>query len=282
VTEEVSARLVGAVSGLSDDFVQEIDEKTVLPRLVERKWAPVVGAAVRRVAEDRLHHHLVDLLAAEAQNWLEHNSETVHRVVLDQAPAWSPRFVDEAIAARVYYEAVRFVADLRADPGHRVRRALDSFLLAFADRLRDDATLAKRVEEVKRRVVEHPEAHRAIAAMWATTKAILLDFASDPASVPRARVTEEIAAFGERLCTEAALRETVDRASADLATRLVNRYRDEIATVIGDTVARWQPDETSAKIELQVGRDLQFIRINGTVVGALAGLLIHLVTELAL
>nr|MDT0665607.1 DUF445 family protein [Micromonospora sp. DSM 115978] len=76
--------------------------------------------------------------------------------------------------------------------------------------------------------------------------------------------------------------ETFDRASADIATRLVNRYRGEIATVIGDTVARWQPDETSAKIELHVGRDLQFIRINGTVVGALAGLLIHLVTELLL
>jgi uncharacterized membrane-anchored protein YjiN (DUF445 family) len=282
VTDQVSTRLVGAVSGLSDDFVQEIVEKTVLPRLVERQWAPVVGAAVRRVAEDGLHHRLVDLLAAEAHYWLEHNADTVHRVVLDQAPSWSPRFVDEAIAARVYFEAVRFVADLRADQQHRVRRALDSFLLSFADRLHDDPALADQVENLKRRVVEHPEAHRVVTAMWSTTKAVLLDFASDPTSVPRKRVTEEIAAFGSRLCTEIALQETFDRASADVATRLVNRYRDEIATIIGDTVARWQPDETSAKIELQVGRDLQFIRINGTVVGALAGLLIHLVTELAL
>jgi uncharacterized membrane-anchored protein YjiN (DUF445 family) len=282
VAEAAAARIAGAVKGMSDDLVEELVAKTVLPRLVDRPWAPVLGAALGRVAADGLHHRLVDIVAGEVEEWLKNNPETVHKVVLDQAPSWSPRFVDEAIAARVYYEALRFVSEIRGDPGHRVRRGLDGFLTGLAERLRADAALGDRVEELKRRLLDHPEARRAIAAMWATTKAILLDLATDPDSIPRARVAEELAAFGRRLTTEQALQATVDRAGADLATRLVGRYSAEIATVIGDTVARWEPDEASERIELHVGRDLQFIRINGTVVGALAGLAIHMITELVL
>ncbi len=282
VTEAAATRLAGAVKGLSDDLVEELVTKTVLPRLVDRPWAPVVGAALGRVTADGLHHRFVDIAAMEVEGWLKRNPETVHQVVLDQAPSWSPRFVDEAIAARVYFEALRFVGEIRSDPDHRVRRALDGFLSSLAERLGTDPALRERLEEAKHRLVAHPEARHVIAAMWATTKAILLDLATDPDSIPRARITEELVAFGARLATEPALQETVDRASADIATRLTGRYKDEIATIIGDTVARWEPDEAAARIELHVGRDLQFIRINGTVVGALAGLAIHLATEFVL
>jgi uncharacterized membrane-anchored protein YjiN (DUF445 family) len=282
VTTEVSARLAGMISSMNDDLVLELVEKTVLPRLVGRPWAPLLGTALDRVVTDGLHHRLVDLVVIEVERWLKENPETVLSTVRAQAPSWSPRWVDEAVAARVYLEALRFVGELRADPAHRVRRALDHFLESLAGRLRTDAALGERVEETKRRMLAHPEAERVIAAMWATTKGILLDLTTDPASAARTRATDELAAFGARLATEPELQATVDRAAADLATRLVGRYKGDIATVIGDTVARWQPAEASARIELHVGRDLQFIRINGTVVGALAGLGIHLVTQLLL
>jgi uncharacterized membrane-anchored protein YjiN (DUF445 family) len=282
VSAQVSARVAGMVSAMNDDLVLELVEKTVLPRLVGRPWAPVLGAALDRVVSDGLHHRLVDLLVAEAERWLKENPQTVLTAVREQAPSWSPRWVDEAVAARVYLEALRFVGELRADPDHRMRRALDHFLASLATRLRTDVQLRERVEETKQRILGHPEAERVIAAIWATTKGILLDLATDPASTARARATDELAAFGARLATEPELQRTADRAAADLATRLVDRYKGDIATIIGDTVASWEPAEASARIELHVGRDLQFIRINGTVVGALAGLGIHLVTQLTL
>ncbi|WP_322756259.1 DUF445 family protein, partial [Frankia sp. Cas3] len=115
-----------------------------------------------------------------------------------------------------------------------------------------------------------------------TTKSILLDIAGDPDSVLRMRMADELRMLGHRLTTEPRLGAGVDAAATDIMAWIVNRYRSEITGVISETVARWEPTETAAKVELHVGRDLQYIRINGTVVGALAGLVIHLLTGLLL
>ena len=93
-------------------------------------------------------------------------------------------------------------------------------------------------------------------------------------------MTDGVARFGERLDTDPELRDKIDGWIVDAAAYVVGRYSSEISTLISDTVARWDGPETSRKIELQVGRDLQFIRINGTLVGALAGLVIYTVGEL--
>jgi uncharacterized membrane-anchored protein YjiN (DUF445 family) len=84
--------------------------------------------------------------------------------------------------------------------------------------------------------------------------------------------------LGERIVADAGLRTKLDGWIGDALTHVVTTYRDEVATVISDTVGRWDADETSRRIEIQVGRDLQYIRINGTVVGALAGLTIHAIS----
>ncbi|WP_462186579.1 MULTISPECIES: DUF445 domain-containing protein [unclassified Frankia] len=281
VTTEAAERLTAMISGMNDDLVRELVEKAVLPRIVERPWAGALGMALERVVEDRLHHRLVDVIVTEAETWLKQNPEVFTRTVQDRAPSWSPKWLDEAVAAKAYSEALRFTEALRTDPEHRARRALDTFLRGFAGRLRTDEALGRQVEQIKYRLLAHPEVDRMISAMWATAKSILLDLASDPGSTARVRATDELAAFGAQLATDPELARTVDHTVANAATRVVCRYKDDIAAIIGDTVGRWQPDETSRRIELHVGRDLQFIRINGTVVGALVGLVIHLVTELA-
>jgi uncharacterized membrane-anchored protein YjiN (DUF445 family) len=108
---------------------------------------------------------------------------------------------------------------------------------------------------------------------------MLLDAAEDPSSELRKRVREGLLSLGRRLGADDSLREKVDSWVEGAAAYVVLNYRDEITTLITDTVQRWDAEETSRKIELQVGRDLQFIRINGTVVGALAGLLIYTVAQ---
>ncbi|KQC35673.1 DUF445 domain-containing protein [Frankia sp. ACN1ag] len=280
VTTEIAGRLTSAISGMSDDLVREVVEKAVLPRVVERPWAGVLGAALQRVLDDRLHVRLVDVIVTEVQEWLTRNPELFTRLVVDQAPSWTPQWLDEAVAVKAYDKALEAIAELRADPEHRVRQALDRFLGDFAGRLRADPSLGEQVEQIKQRLLGHAEVGRAVAAIWATTRTILLDLTTDPTSTARVRATDELAAFGARLATDPELGRTVDRAASDLAARAVHRYQGDIAAIIGDTVASWEPEETSRRIELHVGRDLQFIRINGTVVGALVGLLIHALTEL--
>jgi len=138
----------------------------------------------------------------------------------------------------------------------------------------------ERAEQVKRQVLTHPEVQHVIGTTWANAKRMLLDAAEDPSSELRKRVLEGLISLGVRLETDDATRAKVEGWIEGGAAYVVTHYRDEILTLITDTIERWDAEETSRKIELQVGRDLQFIRINGTVVGALAGLVIYAASQL--
>jgi uncharacterized membrane-anchored protein YjiN (DUF445 family) len=127
-------------------------------------------------------------------------------------------------------------------------------------------------------VLAHPEVRNLIGSAWGTAKRMLLDAAEDPSSELRVRVRDGLVTLGKRLQTDDELRDKVDGWVENAAGYVVKNYSKEITTLITDTVARWDAQETSRKIELQVGRDLQFIRINGTIVGGLVGLIIHAVT----
>jgi uncharacterized membrane-anchored protein YjiN (DUF445 family) len=282
VSTEVATRLAGTLEKMNDALVVELVEKSVLPRLTDVPWAPVLGALLDRALADGLHHRAADVLLDHAEEWLVKNPDAVRGMVLEHAPVWSPRWVDEAVANKVYTEAVKLVVALRADRGHRLRGNLDGFLTDLARKLRTDPEMGQKVEDFKAQALASPAAADAVAAMWSTAKGILLDLSTDESSVPRRAATARLASFGEKLATDPELAASVNKTAADLAARAVNRYKGDIAAIIGDTVAGWEPAEASRRIELQVGRDLQFIRINGTVVGALAGLLIHLVTVLVL
>jgi uncharacterized membrane-anchored protein YjiN (DUF445 family) len=161
-----------------------------------------------------------------------------------------------------------------------LRKAIDTFLVEFAGDLQRDRDTIERVERIKFQVVEHPEVQRFIGQAWTTVKNLVLDAAADPSSALRLRVRDGLLALGRRLTSDAELRDKIDGWLVGAAGYVVRHYRREITTLITDTVSRWDAEETSRKVELQVGRDLQFIRINGTVVGALAGLVIYTVSQL--
>ena len=282
VSTEIADRLTSALEKMNDALIVELVERSVLPRLADVPVAPLLGALLEKSLADGLQHRAADVLLDQAGEWLAKNPDAVHNLVLDRAPTWSPRWVDEAVAARIYAESVRFIAAMRADREHRVRRTLDDFLADLAAKLRTDEVLQAKVEEFKTQALASPTAADAVNALWSTAKGVLLDLSGDEASIPRRAASTHLASFGLKLTSDPELAAAVNKAAADLACRTVNRYRGDIAAIIGDTVASWEPADASRRIELQVGRDLQFIRINGTIVGALAGLLIHLVTQLAL
>ncbi|MGH3804771.1 MAG: DUF445 domain-containing protein, partial [Pseudonocardiaceae bacterium] len=206
----------------------------------------------------------------------------VLRVVSQRLPGWSPRFVDELVADRLYAEVLAFAWAVHSDPEHAMRKAMDTFLMDFAQDLRTDPATIERAEAIKQQVLAHPDVQTLVGSAWGTAKKMLLEAAEDPSSELRRRVHEGLVALGVRLTSDAELRSKVDTWLEGVASYVVSNYRGEITTLITDTVQRWDAEETSRKVELQVGRDLQFIRINGTVVGALAGLAIHTVSQLLL
>jgi len=280
VTAELATAARGVVTVLRDEDVQEVIEQVLVRKLMERPIGPPLGAVLQGVLADGAHHRLVDLVCDRAYDWVVANREMMLRIVTQRAPSWSPRFVDGMIAERVYTEVQNFAWAVKTDPEHPLRSAVDTFLVEFATDLQNDPDTIERAERIKHQIVSHPDVQSFIGQAWATVKRLILDAAADPSSALRTRVRDGLVGFGARLSTDVELRSKIDGWLADAAGYVVRHYRGEITTLITDTVARWDADETARKVELQVGRDLQFIRINGTVVGALAGLVIYTVGQL--
>jgi uncharacterized membrane-anchored protein YjiN (DUF445 family) len=283
--ERVAGELAGVGRGVlrltEDERVVTVLEQVVLRPMLERPWAPPAGRLLEHVVDEGAHHRLVDLVFAELQGWLERHEDVVTTLVRDRAPAWTPAWVDERVAGRTHAEALRWAADIRADPGHRVRLAIDDVLLGLAKNLQSDPATQERALAVQQRALDSPALREAVEALWAAARVVLEDATRDEGSDLRKRLVLGVSSFGRRLADDPALQETVDRYVQDGAAHLVTSYRDEVATVISETIDRWDGREASRRIELHVGRDLQFIRINGTVVGGLVGVLIHALTLLA-
>ncbi|TVT59097.1 DUF445 family protein [Amycolatopsis rhizosphaerae] len=280
VTSELSSLIRGAITVLKDEDVQAVLEQAIVRRLVAQPWGPPLGKLLEQVFADGAHYKLVDLMCDRSYEWVRDNHATVLRVVSERAPSWSPRFVDSMLADKVYGEVLSFAWAVKTDVNHPMRLALDKFLAEFAQDLQKDPDTMARAEQVKQQILDHPDVQKLIGSAWSTAKGMLLSAAEDPSSELRRRVHDGLCSLGERLRSDRGLRAKVDGWVEGAAAHLVTNYSREILTVITDTVARWDAEETSRKIELQVGRDLQFIRINGTVVGALAGLLIYTVAQL--
>jgi uncharacterized membrane-anchored protein YjiN (DUF445 family) len=280
VAKEGAALIRGAFKVLNDDDVQAVIEGMVRKHLLTPPWGPPVGRMAERIFHDGHHHKLVDLLVDRAADWVDDNHETVSRLVSDRSPTWVPQFVDGLVGDKVYVEILKFVRAVQADPNHQVRQQIDKYLNDLARDLQHDPAMIARAEDIKAQVLGDPEVRELASRTWGTVKNALLGAVDDPDSELTVKFKAAVRDFGSRLVNDPELAGKVNAWIGDAAGYLVRTYRSDIAGVITDTVARWDAEETSQKIELQVGKDLQFIRINGTVVGSLAGLAIFTVAHL--
>jgi uncharacterized membrane-anchored protein YjiN (DUF445 family) len=263
---------------LRDQDVRSVVEDVLIPRFKAEPIAPVAGGLLQEIVADNAHHGLVDLALEEGHRWLVHNQETFSDVIGERAPWWAPDRLNEVVTARLHLEAIRWVADIRRDPQHHARLALDSLLGQLAQDLLTDETTQERAEKLKLRVLEQPQMVTTGMSLWRAFRTALLDALDDEDGLLRERAGRELTSFGERIGRDEVLRKRLDSWGSDFAVWAVGRYGDELTTVITTTIERWDGQEAARKIELHVGRDLQFIRINGTVVGGLVGVVIHAVS----
>ncbi len=278
--DEVAALTVAGLRRLRDDSVTGLLDEAVLPRLREEPISPIAGTFLGEVVRDGAHHGLVDLAVAEAHRWLLANEATFSAVLEERAPWWAPNRVNEVVIKRVYLEAIAWVEDIRDDPMHQTRQALDDLLEQLSRDLLTDPDTQERAERLKRRLLDHPQLLATATSLWSAFRTALIGSLEQPDSPLRERIQAQLRTFAEHVRADVALRARLDGYAADLAVFFTERYGDELMTVISHTIERWDGVETAEKVELHVGRDLQFIRINGTIVGGLVGVLIHTVTVL--
>lgn len=278
VVQETSHIAAIGVRRFRDDDMAALVDEVLLPRFRDEPISPVAGRLLSEIVADQAHHGFVDLVLEEAHRWLVHNQETFTEVIGERAPWWTPDRLNEAVTNRLHLEAIRWVADIRRDDQHHARHALDSMLRQLADDLLDDPDTQARAEALKERVLSHPQVVATGLSLWGSFRKALLEALEDADGPLRARLEAELIAFAERVGTDDALRARLERRLADFAVWGIDHYGNELAEIITHTIERWDGKEAAEKIELHVGRDLQFIRINGTIVGGLVGVLIHAVS----
>ncbi len=279
VTAELATALRGALTVLRDSDVQAVVGEAITRRAGAREIAPGLGKMLEKVVADGGHKRAVDLVVSRAHDWLVLHGDNVMGAVQGGAPGWTPRFVDRKIGERVYKELLRFCAEMRDMPSHPARGALDRFLTDFASDLQSDTETRARVERLKGEVLGRGEVQDLIASAWTAVRSMIVAAAEDERSELRTRLRSALLSLGARMASEPKMQEKVDSWLEGAAVHVVTTYRAEITSLITDTVAGWDAEHTTRKIEAHIGRDLQFIRINGTVVGSLAGLLIFTVSR---
>ncbi len=279
VTAELATALRGALTVMRDSDVQAVVGEAITRRADAREIAPGVGKMLEGVVAEGGHRRAVDLIVAKAHDWLVLHDDDVMGAVQGGAPGWTPRFVDRKVGERVYKELVRFCVEMRDMPSHPARGALDRFLIDFASDLQSDTETRARVERLKGEVLARGEVQDLIASAWTAVRSMIVSAAEDERSELRLRVRSSLLSLGARMAAEPSMQNKVDRWVEGAAVHVVTTYRAEITSLITDTVAGWDAEHTTRKIEAHIGRDLQFIRINGTVVGSLAGLVIYTVAR---
>ena len=268
-----AATVVGAVLEVLDDRdVLVLVESLARKHMLAPEWSSTLGRILQRVIEDGHHKPAIDLLAERAEKWVAANRGMIVSTVAQHSPSWVPSLVDTLLGEKLHRELGKFVAGVRADPSHPMRQSIDAWLRSFAADMQNDPLMVEKVEALKHSLLGDPQLRELAAASWSSVKAALLDAMSNPESELRRSMVAGIRDLGRRLETDGQLAAKVNLWVSNAAGYVIDNYRGQITSLITDTVARWDGRETSDKIELQVGRDLQFIRINGTVVGSLAGL----------
>ncbi|MCS3877152.1 DUF445 family protein [Gordonia amarae] len=280
ISDEVARGFTLASEMLRDEDVENLITYAI-KWAGEPQWAQPLGRVLEQlIAEDRLEP-VFQLACDRAHDWALGSQGLIDRIIdEDVGPSWKPKFVNSLLGDRIYRELVDFTYKVRADPGHQVRRSMHTFVRRFADDLQHDPEMIARFENIKNELLGRDEVGNAASTAWKTGKAVIEQMLEDPNSTLRNSLSEAVVNLGVRIRDDRPLQEKMNGWVARSAKHVAENYSREIISVITETVRGWDAEETSKKIELQVGRDLQFIRINGTVVGSLAGLAIYTVSVL--
>ena len=271
--------LRGGLEVLDDQQVQEGIASVVESRIRATEVAPLMGRAIDIAVSGGHHERLLDAILTGLNGFLEDNRATFRQRLEQESPWWVPESIDDRLFAKIYDAINRFLADIGQDQHHEVRQAIQQRVVSFGERLKDDPEMMAKGEELKNELLAHPQVRAWIDSLWNETKHGLVAATAEPNSELRRRIAATFSQLGIRLQGDPNLQHKIDNWVERALAYVIENYRSEVSDLIESTVSRWDGDATSRKMELQVGRDLQFIRINGTIVGGLAGLVIFAVSK---
>lgn len=281
VTRAAAHALTSAANVLRDEDVQSFIERTIGDRVRGVRVAPILGRALRLLTVDGRHQELLDEALRLAARATEANDTLIREKVQEQTPWWVPNAVDKRISDRVVTGIGRTLAEVSSDPDHPLRHRFDEAVQGFIERLQSSPETIARAEAMKDELMADAAMREFIGTIWTDIKRKLREYAAvtDDAEFTGGKLESAIASLAHSAVEDPVLSDKLNGWIDQAVLAAVDVSRTEIAQLISGTVSAWDPQETSRRIELQIGRDLQFVRINGTIVGALVGLALYAITQ---
>lgn len=275
---ELAVRLADVVK---DDDLVHLAERQVRMRLETVDLAPLAGRLLELVTEDGRHRELIDAVLIGIDGFLDENEPLLRERFSEESPWWVPDVIDDRIFSRLLLGVRAIIQGDTVGGSDELRSRIDVVVARIIERLEHDDVWSERAAQLKDDLLDNPALRNLIESLWEDTKATLRSQAADDASDLRQRFADIVVTVTERFRAEPALMARVDEAIESAVAAVVDTFGDEITRLISSTIAQWDGEETASRLELLLGRDLQFIRINGTIVGGLAGVVIHVIGELA-
>ncbi|HEX6750010.1 MAG TPA: DUF445 domain-containing protein [Longimicrobium sp.] len=280
VGKHAAAAVTGVVQVLKDEEVQELIETSVIRRARATQVAPVVGRVLSLMTHGDRHQELLDAALKLVDRLVDENRDALRDRIRQELPWWVPTPIDEKIYQKIITGVEHTLDEVAQNPEHPLRHRYNEAMLEFIEKLRTSPEMIERGEHLKEELLEHPAVRGYSASLWGDLKASVLKHAADPGSEFRRRIAHTVTRFAESMRHDPEMMAKVDGWIESAVLYFVEQYRGEVAELISSTVAAWDPEDTTRKIELQIGKDLQFIRINGTLVGGLAGLVIYTLSQI--
>jgi uncharacterized membrane-anchored protein YjiN (DUF445 family) len=286
--EDTRSRITGGAAELLAEVLESLDPdrlgnqvRSGLGRQLGKiDVSPLAGRMLENTMADQRHMPLINGFVRWAGLTLEDNEETVRTIIHDRVNGvlrWAG--LDKTISSNVLDGLYKLLAEVLVDPDHPLRGKIEEGLKELANDLRNDPETRERVEEMKRELLENPAVAEWWMGIWERIRQSLIRRARDPDSELGADMRSGLADLGEALKKDERLQMQINRFARRTAVGIATRYGSEIVTLVSETVKRWDATTITGRIESAVGRDLQFIRINGTIVGGMVGMTLHFIVS---
>lgn len=267
--------VVALTEALRDEDAQRMLTGELSRAVAAVDVAPLAGRAVQIVIESGHHVELFETAVAAADRYLDEHYLELRERFESEAPRWIPNIAYRQVFERLYTHLRHRITAIADDPDDEIRRQFEEWILGLPSRLASDPRMRERGDQIKRDVLGSAVLRDLSSTLWENVKQTLRTQAADPDSELHRRLGEALAAAGRRLGSDQRIQDSIERMIESAARSLADQFHDELAGLVTGTIQRWDATQTSSQLELLLGRDLQFIRINGTVVGAGVGLILH-------
>lgn len=283
IAHQVALGLARSAEALPDEDARRLIGDGLAARVRATQAAPVLGSMLSFITADSRHQDLLDDALELIEQSVRDNREIIRVKVGEESPWWVPEVLDERIYLKIVGAIENLLREVRESPDHPLRAKFHDALVRFTDKLRTSPDVIAKAEALKEELLSAPVLDEIATSIWRSARTGLVRYAERDAAAadaPPGALERGIVSFAEAMRSNDAMLGELDRFITDAALAVVEQHRHEVGKLIATTVAAWDPDATSRRIELAIGRDLQFIRINGTLVGGLVGLVIYAVSRL--